>query len=449
MKIKMSKSNWLQIGSEAGWIKEGAVEAPTKTPVKSPTTTPSPQKAPSRGPFNPPKPKILPKPKARKDPLEKQEDKDGEKNLYSELKKILQKKAAKPYEKGAHPSVQDFWKNIPEKHPYKQHPLLSGYGHNLSSEGYDYIGKKTDVPGKESPIDVREMFYETTSLLKKIMSIEADKKEELIEAAKDITSEIWGIDKTLLEGFLGTKEESQDEGAEQKPRSKVAITPALRNEINKRITMNVLTHGSALHAMNSVHYLIKEKLNAISPELINLYTRFSGLVTQHFYVLDIPAILKAVQSHLGQASIGWSHVEYRGEEPVVVADGWIFPSLVQEFFKGVMELISLNGIPQDLSEEELQVVYDNADRLEDEPWIAHVGPALWRRFLEIVPKDVNLSDVIMYFSKLPAEKSNKLIVTLIKNPEMAKNYLHKISRPTEEPMQYEDTKEYPEPEDLV
>ena len=441
MKIKFSKFQWEKIGKKAGWLKKSQVQSPTKAPVKTPVK--SPDKVPTerpKGPFQPPRPKVLPNPKGIRQEETKEELEED--NIFeSELKKHLlklqengkiKKVAAKPYEKGAHPTVQDFWMNIPKDHPFRQHPILSEYGHNLSMEGYDYITKKTDLPKKESPIGLQETMNEIRGLLQKIIQLESKHEEELIEEAKNITAEIWGIDKSMLDGFLGMKkEEDQGDSQEEEEEGKevdIAITPVLREEINKRITMNALTHGSSLHAMDSVHYLVAEKLRKISPDLINLYTRLSSLVTQHYYILNIPAIIAAYKnlSNLSAAGIGWSHIEYKEDRPKVVANGVVFPVLCQEFFKGVMELLSFHGISQNLSEAELGVVYKHADRLEDEPWLETVGPALWRKFLSVIPKDISLSDIVMKLNQQSSKQMNIIIKNVIQNPNQARQLLLKF-----------------------
>jgi len=161
--------------------------------------------------------------------------------------------------------------------------------------------------------------------------------------------------------------------------------------------------------------------------LTELYTRLSGLVTHHYYIIDIKAVVEAFEQMGGveQAGLGWSHVEYQDGEPVVVAQGKCFPVLCQELFKGVMELLSLHGIPDDLSAEELKTVYKNSDRLQDEPWIIMIGPALWRKFLSVVPKGVKLAEVISQFAKETPENVYRIVSQIIQRPEAAKQLLEK------------------------
>jgi hypothetical protein len=49
----------------------------------------------------------------------------------------------------------------------------------------------------------------------------------------------------------------------------------LLDEINKRLTLNLLIQGSAQHAFLTAHYLVRNELNAIDPRLLLLYDCFA------------------------------------------------------------------------------------------------------------------------------------------------------------------------------
>lgn len=407
--------------------------APVKTPVKTPS--PAPQKSPDKttpthNPFQPPRPKVMPKPKARNFSNNYSESSNTETDqgrlptVSSELKRLL--KNAQQYEANSHPSGQKFWGNIPEDHPFAQNPILSVYGNQLSKENYDDLVQK--MQGGQGRVyghnEVPQMMQEAMTLFRKIEALEGKNREKLIDAAKDITCEVWGIDRSLLDASLGGTPENQGgDGGGQK--AKAPMTPKLRAEVNKRITMNALTQGSAVHAMQTAHHLIKQALDEVSPELVKMYTRIANVSTHSYYLFDLDMIMKMLASGNTSAAIGWSHVDFKEEQPKVVAQGKCFPVLVQELFKGVMELLSLHGINQDLTEEELNTVYDAADRTEDEPWLIMVGPALWRRFLKVLPKGVSLAEIVSRFSKETPEAVYRYISQVIQNQEEAKNTFDK------------------------
>lgn len=65
----------------------------------------------------------------------------------------------------------------------------------------------------------------------------------------------------------------------------------LLEEINKRLTLNLLIQGSAQHAFLTSHYLVRDELTAINPDLLRLYDQIAlGGVVQYWcseFVLTI------------------------------------------------------------------------------------------------------------------------------------------------------------------
>ena len=438
MKIRISKKEWEVAGNKKGWLKLiGQTQAPVKTtPVKT-NTPPKPDNTP-RSPFHPPRPNVMPNPKAK---IKTMEDKALLSSIRS-FERIL--KCAQNYQRESHPSVRSFWGNIPKEHSFSEHPVLSKHGPKLSEEGFEFTRNKLSEGGKQAPSQVSQIMTEVFSILPKIYELEATHEEELVEMAKDITAQIWGIDRSMLDGQINQKQEAMEQ-EEPEQHNLVEMTPELKEQVNKRITMNVLTQGAAVHGMASVHHLVAEKLRQISPELLDLYTRISGLITNHYYAMDIPVIVKAVEN-LSQAGVGWSKIEYPKQEegnmaqpeqpaqsePKVVARGICFPVLCQEMFKGVMELLSLHGLPQNLSSDELYTVYQYADKLEDEPWQITVGPALWRKVLSTVPKDVPLSELVMKLSMKDPKEMHNIVLNIIEHPEAAKQQMEELTKPEPE-----------------
>ena len=50
---------------------------------------------------------------------------------------------------------------------------------------------------------------------------------------------------------------------------------SLREEINRRLTLNLLIQGCAEHAFLTSHYIVRDELAAIDPRLLGLYDRFA------------------------------------------------------------------------------------------------------------------------------------------------------------------------------
>jgi hypothetical protein len=61
---------------------------------------------------------------------------------------------------------------------------------------------------------------------------------------------------------------------------------ALRDEINKRFTLNWLIQGASEHAGMTLHHLVRDELNAVEPELLRLYDRFALLAVLQYWQRD-------------------------------------------------------------------------------------------------------------------------------------------------------------------
>jgi hypothetical protein len=374
-------------------ILEGIFASPAKPQVK-PEVKPStkPDKKPFQ-PFRPPKPSTNPVPKNKK-------DEDSE---------LVESFMVEKFEDEAHPNVVKFWKNIKNKSSssYHDHPIFAFHGEKLSKDEFESIDLKFD------PREAHEIFG-------KILRLESKHKQELIELAKRIVCEIYGINENdlRLEAELtmdvSTPSEPEDEDEGE-------IDDVTKKQINKRLTLNTLTQGSAIHQMMSAHHLVNNEIAKIDKNLLDVYTRFAKLAQKSQWLIDIPAILDSITSH----SVGSEEVEWDGDEPVVVAKAFIFPVLVQELSKGIMEVLNMHGLSS-LDPEMQKKVIKYADGARHEPWQIQIGPGLWKKFLKVIPKGMSISDLISRFSMLEPDQVHEIIDHVIDNPDEARNILSKV-----------------------
>lgn len=60
----------------------------------------------------------------------------------------------------------------------------------------------------------------------------------------------------------------------------------LRDEINKRFSLNWLIQGASQHAGMTLHHLVREELDAIDPELVRLYDQLALILLLQFWHFD-------------------------------------------------------------------------------------------------------------------------------------------------------------------
>ena len=434
-----------------------APAAPTAPPREAPTrpTTPTTPRPSKPNPFSPPQPRTMPKPKARRT--------DGMMEMISSTVVPVIMEA---YEDESHRSTQDFWRDLPRnrEHTFGKHPILAMHGANLSKDAFDFTSEKMQQSG--GAINSHQFMQ----IVMQIMQLESRHKEELQELAKDITVKIWGVPREMLETDLGPMDmgggddfgEEDDQEEEEVPE----LTDEIRPQVNKRISMNTMTQGSAVHAMYSMHHLVDRAINKISPQLLQLYNRVASGSVHQYWLLDIPAIA----AQLKNMKAGEVRVEFpqdrqepeaeidpeeglgdedtwdENKDPRVRASAVIFPVLCQELSKGVMEVLTMHGLA-DLDDEQSKAVIHHGDKLEDEPWLIQVGPALWRKFLTVVPKGIRMADIITALSLQEPDEVHKILMATLEHPENAKQLLQELLKDPEEFDIDEPGNEFQEPEE--
>lgn len=365
-----------------------AVEPETEPDTETTPDTDSPENPPDEWS---PKPRVVPQPKNRK--------------LHS---------IKENYERDVHPTTKDFWGSIRRKnHAFSKHPILAQYGEEMSKGSWDHL-----QPGEEGN-NVGQIMMRCMGYIKQVEKIEHAHKKQLEDLAVELTEKLWGIPSERLEADLTGMGGSFDKNFESDDdyENNKELNPNLRDEVNKRITMNLLVHGSSIHTLKTAHHgaqlanranmerYIDQELNKIDPNLVRLYTKIAEITGKQFWLMDIGMM---AEMGLGKSAVASSRVDYSGDKPKVVAKGSIFPFLVHELFKGTAELLTHFGL-EDLSEDDAKKVISKADDIRHEPYLSQTGPALWRKLLAIKPRSATLATIMKKFAKMPPKELHSFL----------------------------------------
>lgn len=391
----------------------GAPATAPSRPKTAPATVPAPAKP---SPFAPPRPSILPKPKAV----------ESRANGHS---------FTEAFDRSVNPYVQNFFD--PKKrtdHPLHQHPIFGLYGSELA--GRQYAGSKEGYRRHFNTTNPGQIGMNTHAAFMLCRNVESKHVAELERLAVELVSKATGVPIETFVPYLGQHsppQETEDDedyagddesfgGDEeesthlptsgQTQRSQPLSGESLKGEINKRITMNALTQGHALHAMDSMHHLINNELSAIDPRLLKAYSQFStGSRSQFYFTPLISSLQNAAVREMGRAGFCQLTRDADGQLKVI-AYGAVFPVLVQELVKGAMELISMHQFGK-ISAQDATKIYDVADRAEDEAWHFLVGPQLWKLFLKVVPDHSRIPELVMQLARSKPEVVHRLLSNLI------------------------------------
>lgn len=196
----------------------------------------------------------------------------------------------------------------------------------------------------------------------------------------------------------------------------------LSDEVNKRRIINSMIQGSARMG-EKMFFKDLDKVNSLNPNLPNLYKKFLNQ-SNMFYWDNDDLFLKGVK---GAGLIGYMKIKYRGNTPVIIAEGINLPTLLHEMTKGVMELMSQHGLPKD--KEDREYVVSKSDFFESEFWDLRVGPAIWKKFLDSIDaKQFEIMPLLYHeIVQMPAQEFNQFMKDLIDDNINGRKKLQKIA----------------------
>ena len=199
-----------------------------------------------------------------------------------------------------------------------------------------------------------------------------------------------------------------DKGNKPKPegRTEEQIKPALKR---RRLT-NSMMHGAARKSQNLHH--LDDELRQTNPTLGRNYSNVMAANDANYFLMDDDSIKQQGMGgiHAGNVKLDISNPD----KPKIIAQGIIFPILLHELAKGVVELMSLQGLSDDV--EVRKYVLDKTDNLESETNDIRLGTKIWEKFVAQIPTE-NQEVISLTWSilqELPDTEFNSIIEGLIK-----------------------------------
>ncbi len=342
--------------------------------------------------------------------------------------------------------------------PFKKNIL---FAYNPAFLGANEWNRCVDVYLDKTPYGTMIDAY---NIMNTIKEDERPYIEELQQLAVEIISEMYGIpEEVVLRGHIGDVSGEELEGGEPEEQEELSneIKEKLEPYIQRRIILNSLAHGAAVHQWTSAFYMGAERLNELNPDLIEHYNAYASLVNyfnwQHPMAVMSEEVFNMMFGIGGQGQqmqnllqrimggeqqpqrqnnqTGASAGTTQGYNKVDVEEQTIegyainFPVLIHELSKGVLEYLLIGGLA-DLSEEELQYVYEKSDKYSHEYWHYYMGPTLWRKLLECADVETSeLHEILIYLSEMEYEDLAKLFIQIAYDSEgEGKKSLNKIKK---------------------
>jgi hypothetical protein len=333
----------------------------------------------------------------------------------------------------------------------------------MSDEVFSDIQRNIrEKTGKQNPTtnDVMNFYY--SSLMNAFQIEERLGKTNLQNKAIDLIKKQFNIPEGVIdfEAIL-TGQQPVEMGNIQfrkgtKPKPENKNDEELNQELTRRRLTNAMMHGSARKAQN-LHHLADE-IRETNPELARAYTNIMAVNDFNYWSLSDEQIKLEGESGVHAGNVRVELPRNPGDKPKIIAQGVVFPILLHELAKGVMELMSLWSLPKD--KETREYVLDKTDNLEMETNDIRLGPKIWEKFIEQIP--VNNQQIIsMTYNKLqslPTKDFNETIKGLLNNEEEARNTIKSLvdesieelrGEEYEEAIKSDDTEDYGEDDSLT
>ena len=288
------------------------------------------------------------------------------------------------------------------RYPFHHIPVYSN-GLQLGLEEFsrcrDLFNRKINAfPANMSSIMKLQMLnVQLMQAFNDIVAIEEPIQEQLEQLAVEAIRELYDVpDELILDAKLKEMFDIDVDCSDEPEELDIdpERIPYLQEQINKRILLNGWSHGSSLKIWQSVHYLVKNKLDQ---NLVTFYDQYIAIVSISFWLmpLDMMDVKNSPKMVQGKCDLKF------GKEIEIEAQGIIFPVLLHELNKGVIDALILHGLPSDVTEDELKYIYQEADDYDLEIYHYLLSPSVWFNLIQSLQvQTTDLPEIIQKLSQL-------------------------------------------------
>lgn len=302
------------------------------------------------------------------------------------------------------------------------------FDYALLKERYNEVCDAIDDIGLES-LDEDYLMSELSSLVTKCKELETPVRDALEKVCENALNKLFAIpeesinmtfklvDRIKFKSPIRMRPESSDN---LKYNFKDIADIDLSNKaIGKRRFIDALIQGASYIYAN-VEGLYIDDIDRINPELPRLYRKIR--IINDFLLFtkkeemsdDKPMQGSYVETHLG----------IDDAKTTIKAQGIIFPLLFHEAIKGLFELFSAHGLPQDRGK--AQYIIRKADFVLAEPWDLRLGVGLWRMIFGGVEDTNMIPYMFTSFVKIPTDEFNLSVKEILSNTEKGNEIINAL-----------------------
>src|ERR1044072_1480072 len=317
------------------------------------------------------------------------------------------------------------------KHPAFPEEDETSFELKIMGSRFDEVVKRYKRSHDVDVIDNLDVIKKLTPMVFETIALESEHKKALEQLAIKMIREEFDMSEDAVEinaeltpsiSLKGTKMHEKPmpvEGMEFDSHDEIENMNA---EVYKRRFLNAMTQGAAKKC-NHMFRLVDDELTALDPRLPNKYSKIMSSADYAYFI--VPKNPEKV----GQVAGGVVDVEFPSKDndkAVINAKAMIFPVLVHEIVKGVMELLSAHGLPK--KKKMAEYVINKADYLSAEYWDLRLGPAIWGRFTDVIDVDDFHMKHHIYadLAALPAKEFHKVMREILAGTKLGKKLVKQI-----------------------
>ena len=372
--------------------------------------------------------------------------KNIKKRLYTEgiSKKDLLRLTEAPIDyEGPERMAGDVEKKITGKEtPYHNFPAIPNMDRDfielISSKRFkDSVDKVRTAMGDTRTIQgsnaLMQLMGTVGQAMQKLVMIQNQSKKQLEDLAIELVKNELGIPDgamqfkaELVTQPMGAAEGMQSESempSEEEVEELMGDMENFNLEREKRRFINSLIQGAAFKG-GHMYNLVKNEINDINPQLMNLYAVTQSLMEHAYWIF--PNMEGMAGGGGGQ--MGQSEVDEETDPPTVKAKAVTFPLLVHELVKGVYEIFGSHGLPDDPRQQEM--ILNAEDTLPSEIWDSRLGPIFWEKFMASYPIELFDEDkkhiqhyLFMRFSALSAKDFMRVSKMILKGDPSGQQFI--------------------------
>jgi len=340
-----------------------------------------------------------------------------------------------------------------EEHIYGGHASFpkkkeGNFGEEISEKRYRELVEKIRRYAGLEDFDKMSLYHTVINAVMSIERIERSHKKELESLAVKLVTKELNVPKGSLQFDAKIKPIGQINlsGMDKKQPTKKEEEELAINadqhfqqsqEEMKRRFINGLIQGAA----NKGHYmfhLVEKELNEIDEDLLNLYGAMITANDLNYWVWPDADISAAGEQ---ESAAGKVKIDMSTEPPTIRVEAINFPTLVHELVKGIMEYLSLYGLPTD--DKMRRNVLQKTDFLDSEMWDLRFGPQLWDKFVAVIDFDEWEIKEILYahLVEMPAVEFNQFMKDLMEGNDRGKKRLKELANDIRKDLKKEEYEE--------